>query len=320
MFSYQTKVKLDLEGLAKTIETLKASYDEIGSRDSHEGRSRFTIWNNINTFYNRVNTPQVLDNGSVISVEGKAAGNSARVYYKPSVTSYAKPFRKHIVPLNENNVFVYFDLRAAEFFMNCVFCGETEAVSAYQNGEDIYMHYAYLFPEGTPRKVVKTILIAQMYGTTAYRVAQQLGITETAAQRMLDQVARALPKMTMQKRKVIAYAMRTNAYWAPNGFDQTNLIKIADVNPDKGFSPEFALSAYVQSALGFFMQGFLKKLTPRTGGTLLSVFDSVLCEIKPESMQRYIDWVQTQISPFKADGFHFGKTFYEAAYGDELAK
>lgn len=320
MFEYKTQVKIDFKGLPATIAELKAYYDEIGNRDSHEGRSRFTIWNNINTFFNRWNTQPTQAAGNIIETEGRAKGNSARVYYQPSVTSYAKPFRKHIVPTNPDNVFVFFDLKAAEFIMNCVFCGETEAVEAYQRGEDVYMHYSYIFPEGTPRKTIKTILIAQMYGTTAYRVSTQLGVSEAVAQRMLDMVARALPKMTMQKRRVISYAMKTNAYWAPRGFNQQDLVKIAEVNPQTGFSPDFALSAYVQSALGFFMQDFIAKLLPKTTGTLLTVFDSVLCEMKPDSMQRYVDWVSTHISPFRADGFHFGKTFWEAAYGDQEVK
>lgn len=339
MFRYTTKVKMNLDVLDSICRELKSNYDSFDPTDSlrkvtkksgeviekhHIARSLFTQWNNLQKLYERLIGGEIFAERSgsecTFDVEGKVDGHSARVYYRPSVTSLTKSVRKTIVPTDPNNVFVFFDLKAAEFIMNCVFCGETEATEAYQRGEDAYMHYAYIFPEGTSRETIKTILIAQMYGTTAYRVSKQLGVSETVAQRMLDMVARALPKMTMQKRRVIAYAMKTNAYWAPRGFNQQDLVKIAEVNPETGFSPDFALSALAQSALGFFMQDFITKLLPKTTGTLLTVFDSVLCEMKPESMQRYVDWVTKHISPFRADGFHYGKTFWEAAYGGQEVK
>lgn len=312
MFEYSTNVKIDFVGLKDTIEVLKADYDKVGTRDNHTGRSLFSRWNNIRTFYERYS-----EGSDILNVTGTAKGNSARIYFKPSVTSYAKPFRKHIVPTNPDNEFVFFDLRAAEFFMNCVFCQETEAVDAYHRGEDIYMHYSYLFPEGTPRSVVKKILIANMYNQTAFSVGKDLGISETQAQRLLDSIASALPKMTMMKRRIYSYCLKNKGYFAPNGFDQSTLIKVSDINPEKGFSYDYALSCYVQSALGFFMQSVTKKLLPKTTGTLLSVFDSMLIEINSNSEVRIKEWLKRELSPFIADNFTFGKTFYQAAYGND---
>lgn len=313
-YNYTTQVKIDLKGLPTTLQELKDRYDEIGTRDTHEGRSRFSQWNNMQKFYERINNN--LDT-TTIQVTGSAKGNSARVYFKPSVTSIAKPFRKHILPLKDENEFVFFDLRAAEFFMNCVFCQETEAIDAYQRGEDIYMHYAYIFPEGTPRATIKKILIANMYNKTAYSTALDLGISETQAQRLLDLVANTLPRMTMNKRKVYAYDLKHKGYFAPRGFNQNDLVKVADIDPVKGFNPDYAMSCYVQSALGFFMQDVTTKLLPKTQGTVLSVFDSMLVEINPANRDRFVDWMKTSISPFITDDFTFGKTFYEAAYGKE---
>lgn len=316
MVLHETKVKIDVKKLEEVITSLKTRYDEIGNRDSHEGRSRFSAWNNINKFYERESSKA--EGGEIVlDVVGKVEGATARVYYKPSVTSLATPFRNCIVPMVDNHKFIFFDIKSAEFFMNCVFCGEVEAVNAYQRGEDIYMYYANLFPEGTERKVIKEILIANMYGVTPYRIAQKLGCTEAYADRLLRMISTKLPKMEMQKAKVIAYARRHNAYFAPSGFDQTKLVKVADVNEKDGFKPLLALSAYVQSALGMFMQDLIKNLQPRINGTILSVFDSLVVEIKEENKDRYINWIKTRIAPFRVGDFGVGDNFLQAKMNAE---
>lgn len=323
---HSTKVRLDLKGLAVTLEELKQSYLEINHRDSHEGKSRFSKWNNINKLYERLMTGEIpsevpVESGfAVFTITGSVKGASARVYYKPSITSLAKPIRKHIVPLKEGNVFVYFDLKAAEFFMNCVFCGEQEAIREYQSGNDVYMYYKNMFPANTPRKAIKECLIANMYGMTAYTLSRRLceaGIetTETQADRMLRTVAERLPSMTANKIRVIGQARRANAYLAPRGFDQRDLIKVSEPTAKSPFNPLLALSTYVQSALGCWMQDIVHRLEPKTSGTIITVFDSVTCEINPDSLERYQAWISTIISPFRADAFQIGKSFYDAQEG-----
>lgn len=315
MFSYKTQVRIDTKKLAEILPPLKASYDEIGNRESHEGRSRFSKWNNLNKFYER--TANLLDSEPIIDVEGSSKGGTARIYFKPSVTSLAKPLRKCIKPIHEGNQFIFTDLKAAEFAMGAIFAQETEAVEAYHRGEDIYMHYKHLFPEGTERAVIKKILIANMYNKSAYSTALDLGITETQAKRLLDTIAMRLPRMTMLKRRIYAYDQAHNGYFCPNGLDQTQMIKIADIDPEKGFNPDYAASCYIQSALGLFMQQFTTRLLPLVQGTFLSVFDSVLIEHKPENQERLEQWLLKNLSPFVPDGFGVGKTFWEAAYGAE---
>ncbi len=325
MFKYQTQVKIDvplLQEIAKDLYKLYHEADPTGElRKANKNnstitpqhtaaRSLFSQWNNIQHFADKLSS-------SLITVTGEAKGNSSRIYFKPSITSLAKPFRKCIIPLDSSHKFLFFDLRAAEFFMNCVFANEQEAIDAYHKGEDIYMHYAYLFPLNTPRKVIKKILIANMYNQTAYSVARDLSISETQAQRLLDSIAFALPNMTMLKRRIIAYDLKHRGYFAPKGFDQTTLIKVADINPAKGFSHDFALSAYTQSALGFFMHDLTTRALKKTKGTLLSVFDSMLIEIDSVNFDRAVSWFTNQLSPFVADKYNLGSTFWEAAYSQE---
>ena len=332
-FSYNTKVKIAVDKLEHEVKLLKEEYLKVDPDQSlrkinkntptnvpkckvKEARSKFSQWNNMEKFLERIKTGEIPSVDSVIDVQGRVTGKTARVYFNPSITSLTKQVRKCIVPTNEENVFAFFDLKAAEFAMTAIFAQEKEAVDAYHRGEDIYMHYAYLFPEGTERSVIKKILIANMYNKSAYSTALDLGITETQAQRLLDNVAFNIPRMTALKSKILAYDRRHNGYFCPNGFDQKDLVKIADID-EKGFNPDFALSVYSQSALGIFCQNATKKLLTRVNGTLLSVFDSMLVEIKPENKDRFVEWVKTNMSPLLADNVTFGKTFYEAAYGQE---
>lgn len=306
-----------MDTLEKVVLELQKNYSCLNERTTHEGRSRFSQYNNANKFYERLLSGEITSEVDgpfrIIEVEGSAKGNSARIYFKPSITSLCKKVRKCICPLNSNNMFAFFDLRAAEFAMNAIFAQEFDAVNAYHRGEDIYMFYKDIFPSGTERKVIKKILIANMYNKSAYSTAIDLGCSETQAQRLLDKVAESLPRMTMLKRKIISYDLRHNGYFAPNGFDQDDLIKVASFNQNE-FSPDFALSCYTQSALGFFMQSATLNLIPKSTGTILSVFDSMCVEISPSNLERYKLWVSNTMSPLIPDNLTIGKTFFDAAY------
>lgn len=328
MFTYTTKVRINLNTLQEICNELKENYLQIGNRDSHEGRSRFSSWNNIQKTYERIISNEIphidveLVDGKVRSVvvemTASAKGNSARIYFKPSFTSLAMPFRKCIEPLTKGNVFVYSDIRAAEFIMNSIFAGEPSVIQAYQQDQDCYMALSHLFPAGTPRKVIKRALIANMYGMTPYTLANSLTeegyeTTEAQAERILAMVRRSVPNQERLKNKILGLAYRKQAYFCPNKFNQEDLVQVAQPKDGK-INPFLAYSAYTQSALGLFMQDLTVKLLPRVQGTLISVFDSMFVEIKPESLERYKGWMSTMASPFKWDGFHIGQTMYDAQH------
>lgn len=325
-FSYQTPVRVNLDGFEDELQSLKKAYESIpGGRDTHEGRSAFSRWNNLTKFYERLMNPlsgfQFIDapsdeypNSKVICVTAKASGSSTRIYMNPSVTSLTKEVRKFIVPIKPGNRLVFFDLRAAEFIMNAIFAGEDEAYNYYSSGNDVYMFYKNLFPVNTPRKTIKTILIAQMYGTTPYRVGQQLGISDTVAERLLNRVFSQIPRMTALKQQISDRAQRLGVYTCPNEFNQQDLVQVSAIDPLKGYNHNLALSVYTQSALGLFAQTLTTKIRKRTSGVMLSVFDSFLAEINPENYERYKLWITEQIKPFVTDKIVMGKSFWDAAY------
>lgn len=314
---HQTQVKVDLVELRKLVSQLKVESDSLGGKPQSRGagtpeqRSKFHSYNTLSKFLSRI------DNGldySILDLQGQITDTCQRIYYNPSLTSYTRLFRKCIVPLNAGNVFVYFDLSAAEFFMNCWFCGEQEAVDAYLRGEDIYMHYAYIFPKGLSRSVIKTCLISYMYDATKYSVAKRCGISESKAQYLLNLIDYNLPNMALHKTFVKNLAQANGHYVCPNGFDQSLFIKASEYKPTRNskepeFCPELALSVYVQSALGVFMQQLITRLSKRDT-TVLSVFDSVLLEISPDRIDSAREWFSKNLYPFRMSDFKAGTDFY----------
>lgn len=338
MFTYTTQVRIQPEIIKQELDILKKEYlrmdptqelRKVRGDDSVKPiRSAFSRYNNLYHFYKRLlqeetpkeNIPVIkkFDDGSVlINVVASAKGNSARVYFKPSITSLTKEVRKAIVPINEENIFVYMDIRAAEFALRCIQAQDEEHLANYCNGGDIYMTKADLFPKGTGRDKIKRCLIASMYGRTAYSTAKDLGITETQAQRILDNIDRNFTKLTMLKRSIIQYDRVKNGYYSPNGFNQNDLVKVASIDRVKGFDPNLAWSVYTQSALGFIMQQFSTKFLENQKGvqqTFLSIFDSIVVEIKPTSRARFEEFVINAFAPLLPDGFHVGDTMYQAMY------
>lgn len=339
MFTYTTQVRIQPSILKAELGPLKEAYDKLdptGERRKSKkvdgdvrgtmARSAFSRWNNLNHFYFRLigaEEPRVpvlktFEDGSVlINVTAEAKGNSTRVYFHPSITSLSKEIRKAIKPIDDNKVFVYTDIKAAEFALRAVQADDQDALATYSQGGDIYMHFKNLFPEGTPRKTIKTILIANMYGKSAYSTGKDLGVSEFQAQRILDSVARAMPKFTQLKYRIADYARTHNGYFVPKG---NELVKVADINPKKGFDPNMAWSAYTQSALGFRMQDFTNKYLEHQKGeqaTFLSIFDSVIAEVSPDRVDAFSAYFKKLWAPLLPDGFHVGKTMYEAMYGDE---
>lgn len=317
---HRTKVAVDLEILKAEILKMREAYDKVGTRGTHEGRSLFSSWNVVNKSYERIlkgEYPGTVFDGNVaiIPVEGSISGSSLRVYYHPSLTSLAKQFRKAVVPVNKDKVFICMDLKAAEFALFCIFCQEEKALKAYREGKDIYMEFANLFPEGTKREQIKEALIASMYGVTSYTLQKKLGVSEAFADRLLASVQSGLPGMELKKRSVVARAFKTGQYVCPNGFDQETLVKVSDAEGD--VLPNMAKSAYVQSALGLLMQKFIKTYESKINGTFLTVFDFVLCEIDESSKDRFIESVTKFWAPLLPGEFKTGKTMYDTMYKDK---
>lgn len=338
MFTYTTQVRIVPNVIKEELEVLKREYLKLdptqelrkvrGDDSVKPIRSAFSRYNNLYHFYKRLlqqespkdNIPVIkkFEDGSVlINVVASAKGNSTRVYFKPSITSLTKEIRKAIIPICDDNVFIYTDIKAAEFALRCIQAQDEEHMQTYSEGGDIYMTKADMFPQGTSRDKIKRCLIASMYGRTAYSTSKDLGITELQAQRLLDSVDRNFTKLTMLKRRIVMLDRQKGAYYAPHGFDQVNLVKVAEIDRSKGFDANLAWSVYTQSALGYIMQKFSEEYLKHQAGvqtTFLSIFDSVVVEIKPTSRARFEEFFESMWSPLRPDGFKVGNTMYEAMY------
>ena len=254
-FSYKTNIRFDLEILKK--ETEEYQNDATATKTSKNNAAslckRLLAFKQGDMFMGG-GDPKYFDD----VMTGTSKGNTARVYYNPSYTQYPRVVRKAVVPMNPENKFVYLDIKSAEYILNCIFAGDEKTLEIYRNGGDPYLAYSDEFPEGTTRDQMKTALIANMYGMSAFTLAKRLGISESAAKQILKSINRSRPAQAMLNMSITMRAINSGAYYCPNGINKDDILKVADIDPEVGYSENRALSVYTQSALGVWMQSKIR--------------------------------------------------------------
>ena len=132
--------------------------------------------------------------------------------------------------MNEENKFVYLDIKSAEYILNCIIAGDEKTLEIYRNGGDPYLAYKDEFPEGTTRDQMKTALIANMYGMSAFTLGKRLGISETAAKQILKSINRSRPAQSMLNMEITMRATSNGAYFCPDGINKEWILKVADID------------------------------------------------------------------------------------------
>lgn len=311
-FSYTTRVKFNLATLKAEVEAFQS--DETATK---------TAKNNALSLYKKLAAksgtlycdPERAPGYFVDSMTGTSKGNTARIYYNPSYTQYPKVIRKAIVPLNPENKFVYFDVKAAEYILNCIFAGDEKTLDVYRAGGDPYTVYSDIFPAGTTRPQMKEALIANMYGMSSYTLAKRLACSQDEAERILLAVNLRRPAQAKLNQEILRRAEKAGAYFCPNGVNRDELVQVAEVDPSVGYNPNRALSVYTQSALGLWMQSMIRKMldyVDPSSETLISVFDSMLFEVdKSVDEDQVRTFVNELAAPFRVE-VGFGNNFYSA--------
>lgn len=310
-FSYKTNIRFDLEILKK--ETEEYQNDATATKTSKNNAA--SLCKRLLAFKQGDmvmggGDPKYFDD----VMTGTSKGNTARVYYNPSYTQYPRVVRKAVVPMNPENKFVYLDIKSAEYILNCIFAGDEKTLEIYRNGGDPYLAYSDEFPEGTTRDQMKTALIANMYGMSAFTLAKRLGISESAAKQILKSINRSRPAQAMLNISITMRAINSGAYYCPNGINKDDILKVADIDPEVGYSENRALSVYTQSALGVWMQSKIREVQEfvEQDSTLITVFDSILFEVNKQADEEQIkSQLKALVAPFRAD-IGFGVNFYEA--------
>lgn len=243
-----------------------------------------------------------------VTIVGSTKGNTARVYYKPSLTSLPRPIRKAIVP-HQGKKFCYFDFKAAEYFWNCLMANDVKQVQAYMRGEDIYSVFNDYFPEFLTRAQKKVCLIGNMYGLTKFTAAARMGTLEQVAEQVLALVNRAQVQQNQLKREIIARVRREGVYFTK---DLRTGEEFA-VSPVQGWVKEdLATSTFTQSGLALETRRVMVEIAERFNGTILSVFDSLLFEVdENETADNLTKIIEGLIKPFRAN-IGLGASFQEA--------
>ena len=118
----------------------------------------------------------------------------ARVYYSPSFTSQPADFRRAVVPLNPNNKFLFFDLKAAEFFLSCYFAGEVEVWMLISEEKTLTTICHITFPPRHTEKALQDNLARlHLWRNTLHHSKEVRNFRSSSNPRLHNAVYRALP-------------------------------------------------------------------------------------------------------------------------------
>jgi DNA polymerase-1 len=84
------------------------------------------------------------------------------------------------------------------FFGNAV--GETDLITSFEAGEDLYLPVAQA--AGVPRKTAKVVLLAQLYGQSVPSLAGALGRTEDDTAEIVDAVMSRMPRIKYVSQRI----------------------------------------------------------------------------------------------------------------------
>lgn len=304
---YTTPVLIDSKAYKAVVDQLAENYAQALSEESStikSAKQKATVARN---FYERNldGKDQVL-----FDVSGTVGGHTTRIFYDPSIPGQPREIRDAIVPTQPNNIFIYFDISAADFITACMYAPEVTVLNDYYNGDDIYASYVDLFPEGTDRSMIKNTILSYIYGISPERLSEESGWSKAEANQVLYNLQKQFPKIEAQKRRILSLCNEHNGYVYPKGIDSEAVELLRPLDGPLDISK--ALNTYTQSALGKWTQRKIIELP--TKGTKLCIFDSFCFEInktkyKPSDI---VSMVKETIKPYRTDKIGYGNTFGEA--------
>lgn len=309
---HQTTVKLDVTELIAAAGTLRRNWIEVGGSKVGPARSEYLAYNRVDRFLTQ--RAMDIEAGGQFEMDtfGSDSPATARVTYKPSLTSMPKEFRRAIVPRKAENVFLYVDLKAAEFVLACHFAGMKGVLAKYKGGADVYDLISNAVGlQGLSHAVAKRIMMGWLYGMSANRMAQELNISSSQAQAAVRVLNTRVDPIVRLKKWIKQTTRKHNFYIYP---EDTRATTFGRLEIQDFYKETRAYSTFFQSGLGALMQKCVQGLGKILYcNTILSVFDAVLVEVSLEEIEKVKDFISNSFAPLWGE-FKVGKSFYEAAY------
>lgn len=314
-----TEVRVDVKVLRSIVGELKKTVETNSDKTTAEGRSAAHQYSTISKFLESVDKGNDIE---LLHLHGEEGKDSTHISYKPTLMSLAKIVRKSILPKNDGNVFVFANLKVPEILMALVFAQDKNAIKVYREQDDFVGYYRdKLF--GTEalmsNETALAVLMAEVYGMDSVSLAHRLAITEEMAKPLIEKLDSEFPLWKIAKEDIVGYGRLKNAYFCPNKFDSTDMQQVCEVDKKKGFLASKAVSTYVHSAFGLWMQNTVDKLSQlyldgdtTKGKALLSIFDAVFVEMPKSSVEAFRKWYETWVSPFRIETFGYGDTMWNA--------
>jgi len=224
-------------------------------------------------------------------------GASGRYYTKShNVQGLPDSFRECFLPDSEDSVFVLFDYKATELYLNAIEAGQEDLARAIESGKDphrwIYAKMMGISEEEVTdeqRKIGKTINYAIQYGASPFTVAGDLGTSEEHARELMSLYWEALPKIKVMRSRLVAEAHRTGKTKTVFGGMERSLENIHGDGEEMKSDERRALNTAFQGSAADLTKLGMVNLHKAGYKVRFQVHDSILVEIPRATYKQAIE-------------------------------
>ncbi len=229
-----------------------------------------------------------------VAATGRLSSNDPNLQNIPIRTPEGRRIREAFVA-KEGHVFVSADYSQVELRVLAHFCGEGPLVDAFLTGEDIHRRtaseifgVALPFVSGEQRRAAKAINFGIVYGMSAFRLANDLGIPKKTAQDYIDGYFARYPQVKATMEQSVSAARELG--YASTLFGRRRAVSGLDArNPmDRGAAERVAINTPVQGTAADLIKRAMIRVHRRLAAEglgarlLLQVHDELLLEV-PEA-------------------------------------
>ncbi len=245
------------------------------------------------------------------TLTGRLASSNPNLQNIPIRTGDGRAVRRAFVASSQDNVLISFDYSQIELRLLAHYSEDSALIDAFHKGKDIHsMAAEHLFGKVTEvtRRMAKTVNFGIVYGISAYGLAENLNISRSEAQNIIDSYFKRYPGVKTYIENQIHLARR-------QGYVTTitdRPIYIVDINSrnaaQRQFAERQATNAPLQGSNAELIKRAMVKIhfwlkEEKLGAKMvLQIHDELIFDVPKtdiEKIQKYVTKVMTKIYPLK---------------------
>ena len=266
----------------------------------------------------------------VVAATGRLASNNPNLQNIPSRTEDGRRVRACFVA-RPGHVFLSCDYSQIELRILAHYCGEGRLMEAFRLGQDIHRRTASEIFDVDPdsvtheqRSAAKAINFGIVYGMSAFRLGNELGISVGKAKEYMDDYFARYPQVPKVHEALIAHA-REHGFAVTLWGRKRPIVGIGSRNQrDRMAAERVAMNTPLQGTAADLIKVAMCRVQerleadPSAGRLLLQVHDELLLEVPEGEVERVAEMVKEEMA--QAADFHvplvvdagWGRTWEEA--------